>query len=117
MPKFTFHCSNCGHSAQKITSVKRSDLPCDKCGSLMIRQMPTLNGAVQVTETIDPLTNAKWKKDQEEMLKERQEDYYWAVEVPRFIQTYSVETCLEQGWCYIDDHGKIQPHTKPPHKR
>lgn len=116
MPKFTFNCL-CGHSVQKVVSASRDTLKCEKCELEMTRQLPNLLGAVQVNETIDPLTNSKWKKDQEEMVKERQEDYYWSVEVPRFIQTYSVQTCLEQGWCYVDDHGKIQTHTKPPHKR
>ncbi len=117
MPKYRFVCTNCKEEKEQYAPSTVSSFPCGNCDSSMVRQMPKLSGAVQVNETIDPITNSKWKKDQEEMIKERQEDYYWSVEVPRFVQTYSVETCLEQGWMYVDDNGQLQVHTKPPHKR
>lgn len=117
MPKYTFMCHSCGTSVQKYVSASKQSIVCKSCGSDVSRQMPNLSGPAEVREVVNPHTNTKWKKDQKEMVEERKEDYYWSVEVPRFVQTYSLETCLEQGWCYIDDEGKVQIHTKPPHKR
>lgn len=116
MPKFTFICK-CGNTTQKFVSTSQHTLKCDKCDLYMTREMPKLSGPAEVRETVDKHTNTKWKKDQKEMIDERKEEYFWTVEVPRLVQTYSLETCLEQGWCYIDDNGKVQLHTKPPHKR
>lgn len=116
MPKFTFICEKCQHSEQKFTSVSTKSVECTKCGETARRQLPKLANP-EVRETVDPYTGKKWKQDQKEMLDERRNEYYWKVEVPRLVQKYSLETCLEQGWVWIDDDGKMHIHNKPPHKR
>lgn len=118
MPKYTFKCSKCDKSKQTITSVSVKEIDCD-CGAKMSRKLPTLKSLTEVNEVIDNLTGTKWKPDQKQKYKERQAEYYWSVEVPRFVQsgTYSLETMLENGWVYLDDNGRICMHTKPPHKR
>lgn len=82
----------------------------------MAKQMPKTLPS-QVTETVNTLTNTKWKADQKEILEERKQDHYWAVEVPRLVQKYSLKICLDQGWVWEDDNGKVHVHTKPPGKR
>lgn len=116
MPKFTFVCEECEHSLQKHTNKKTFKVECPMCGSDANRQLPKIADP-EVRETVDSYTGRKWKQDQKELLKERRDDYYWSVEVPRLVQKYSLETCLEQGWVWIDDEGKLHVHTKPPHKR
>lgn len=116
MPKFTFTCDKCGHSVQKYTSRLKKFVKCDKCGEDAKQQLPK-TASPEVTETVDQYTGKKWKQDQKEMLSARHDEYYWSVEVPRLVQKYSLETCLEQGWVWVDDSGKIHVHTKPPHKR
>src|SRR5580698_7289319 len=118
MPKYTFKCDKCGNSETKLVSILVTELPCT-CDSNMIRQMPTLSGSSEVRETINAHTGTTWRKDQKEILAARQESYLWEVEIPRKVAsgTYTLETMLEQGWVYVDDDGKIQTHTKPPHKR
>jgi hypothetical protein len=44
------------------------------------------------------------------------EDYFWEVEVPRLVQTYSTETCIENGWLKYNDKGELVIN-KPPKKR
>jgi len=118
MPKYAFKCE-CGKSETKLVSVLITEIPCPSCDSVMVRQMPTLNGPSEVRETVDTHTGTTHRKDQKEMINARQEEYFWTVEVPRKVNsnTYSTQTMLDQGWVYIDDDGKIQIHTKPPHKR
>ena len=119
MPKYTFVCPKCSNSKTQLVSVTTETLPCDKCNELMPRQMPTLNGPSEVRETINSYTGTTWRKDQKEILAARQENYLWTVDIPRKVAsgTYTVATMLEQGWIYIDDDGKVQTYTKPPHKR
>ena len=116
MPKFTFVCKSCNHSEQKFTTVSKKIVKCDKCGEDAQRQLPRL-GKPEVRETVDSYTGKKWRQDQKELLNERHDEYYWSVEVPRLVQKYSLETCLEQDWVWIDDDGKLHVHTKPPHRR
>jgi len=119
MPKYTFKCHNCGRERQEIVSISTTEITCGDCDSGMLRQMPTLNGPSEVRETVNEYTGTTWRKDQKEILNERQQNYLWEVEIPRKVASgvYSTETMLEMGWVYIDDDGKIQPHTKPPHAR
>ncbi len=79
--------------------------------------MPKLVGATEVRETVDHMTNSKHKQDQKALIRERNEEYFWKVEVPRLVQTYSVQTCLEEGWIWLDDKGQAHIYDKPPHKR
>lgn len=116
MPKFTFLCEKCKHSVQKFKPITTKTIKCEKCGEDAHRQLPKLANP-EVRETVDKHTGKKWKQDQKAMLAERRDEYYWSVEVPRLVSKYSLETCLEQGWVWVDDDGKLHIHTKPPHKR
>jgi len=91
-------------------------LPCSVCGTTMLREFPNTNSATEVREVVDAYTNRTWGKDHEAVLKKRKEDHYWEVEVPRLVQTYSTETCLEQGWLIYNDKGELVIN-KPPSKR
>lgn len=81
----------------------------------MNRQFPNLVGQ-ETRETIDRFTGVTWKQDQEEILKKRRDDHYWNIEVPRLIQTHSVETCIENGWLVYNDKDELVTN-KPPDKR
>jgi hypothetical protein len=115
MPKFSFICSTCSKMVQKYVSLKTTTVICT-CGATAERQLPKLNDT-EIREVIDPVTGRKWKQDQQDLLKERKENYFWQVEVPRLVRTHCLETCLQEGWVYIDDRGKVCLHDKPPHKR
>lgn len=117
MPKYTFECGACKSTVQKFVAVDKKTAKC-RCGNGMNRKMPKLSGHAQVTETVDKYTNRKWKQDQEDILEERKADYFWSVEVPRFVNsgTYSIETMLEMGWIYFNDKEEVQIRTKPPQK-
>lgn len=98
---------------------KVQDVPCKSCTGTMFRQMPTLNGPANVREVIDKNTGITWTDGQQDMIKDRKDEYYWTVEVPRFVNSgiYSLETMLENQWIYVDDAGKIHTNDKPPSKR
>jgi hypothetical protein len=78
----------------------------------MIRQLPNIGGQ-EVRETVNTLTNTKWKQDQQEILQKRKEDHFWQVEVPRLVQTYSLETCLKEGWLTYNEKGELVIGTAP----
>jgi hypothetical protein len=82
----------------------------------MDRQLPNTNAPTEIRELVDPYTNVTWGKDHEAVMKHRKETHYWEVEVPRLVQTYSIETCLEQGWLIYNDKGELVIN-KPPSKR
>lgn len=119
MPKYTFLCSSCGTSEQKYVPRLVMDIPCPICNRTALRQMPELNGPSSVTEVIDKYTGITHRRDQKEEVKERQEEYYWTVEVPRFVASgvYSIDTMLENGWIWIDDNNTINIYKVPPHRR
>jgi hypothetical protein len=81
----------------------------------MRRQLPT-GGSQAVTEIADSFTGVKRDQNHDELKKERKEQYYWEVEVPRLIETYSIETCLDQKWLVYNDKGELVIN-KPPSKR
>jgi hypothetical protein len=118
MPKYTFVCPD-GHTDQKYVPRLCMDVECSVCHQKAQRQMPTLNGPSNVTEVIDKYTGITHRRDQKEEVQARREEYYWTVEVPRFVQsgTYTLETMLENGWVWVDDNLQIHTHTKPPHRR
>lgn len=117
MPKYTFKCE-CGNVKQYITSSEMKTCKCRECGSEMNRQLPTLNGSVEVKELIDKYTNTSWKEDQTKLLEDRKKTYFWEVEVPRMVNSgvYSLETMLENGWVYYSPKGELLTRTKPPQK-
>jgi 23S rRNA-/tRNA-specific pseudouridylate synthase len=81
----------------------------------MPRALPTLAGQ-EVRETVDQLTGQQWKQDQKAIIDNRKETHYWEVEVPRLVETYSLETCLQQGWLVYNDKDELVIN-KPPSKR
>lgn len=114
MPKYTFHCDVCGKSKQIFTSVSTKETSCD-CGSNMLRQMPNI--AVQrVTEVMDSYTNTTRDQDHNNMIKTRRDDHYWKIEVPRLIETHSIETSLENGWLVYNEKRELVIN-KPPSTR
>lgn len=115
MAKRTFTCK-CGYTCQKYTNKKT--IPCPDCNSDIAASMPNLNGPATVNEKINDL-GTRWKQDQKTLVKERNEEYYWRVEVPRMVESgqYGIDTMLELGWIWLDDNNKIHIHKKPPHKR
>lgn len=119
MPKFTFQCESCGDEVQKNVLSSVSSIPCQNCSQPTRRLLPKLNGSPRVNETIDKYMGAVRQVDQDEQVKLRKDEYYWTVEVPRFVQSgvYSVETMLENSWIYLDDKGNVQVNNVPPHRR
>lgn len=115
MPKYRFTCSKCFSTIERITSNKTQEMVCSSCGQNMKRELP-LSGSQQVTEIVDAYTGTKHLQDQDELLKKRREDHYWEVEVPRFVEKYSIQTCLEEGWLVYDDKGELVI-PKAPSKR
>lgn len=116
MPKYNFTCAKCATTSHKYVSMNTETLPCGVCGTAMTRELPNTNSATEVREIVDPYTNRTWGKDHEAVMKKRKEDHYWEVEVPRLVQTYSTETCIEQGWLVYNDKGELVIN-KPPSKR
>ena len=92
---------------------------CPICVIPATRQLPILNGPSSVTEVINKYTGTTWRPNQKEEVKQRRDEYYWSVEVPRLVNsgTYSMETMLENQWIWLDDNGQIHTHTKPPNLR
>jgi hypothetical protein len=118
MPKYTFRCSwpGCLAEVQRYTSVNTEQIECPVCdGALSNRQLPS-SGSQAVSEIIDDFTGVKRDQNHDIDVKTRREQHYWEVEVPRFIETYSTQTCLEEGWLVYDEKGNLVIN-KPPSKR
>lgn len=105
MPKYRFICPSCDKEVSKFVSIETEKYPCE-CGHQMDKQFPTINGQ-QVTELVDSATGVTWKQDQQILIEKRKEEHYWEVEVPRLVQKYSLETCLEQGWLTYNEKGEL----------
>ena len=116
MPKYNFTCGKCKITSHKYVPTNVETLPCGICGEYMKREFPNTNAPTEVRELVDPYTNITWGKDHEAVMKKRKEDHYWEVVVPRLVQTYSTETCIEQGWLIYNDKGELVIN-KPPSKR
>ncbi len=114
MAKYIFKCDNCGEQVEKYVPRLVKDVACT-CGSRSNRQFPNV-AQQQVTETVDSYMGTTRDQNHEEKIKERRDDHYWNVEVPRLIQTMSLETCLEQGWLVYNEKGELVIN-KPPSKR
>lgn len=116
MPKYKFSCPSCESVLEKYTSVSTETIPCPVCDNqLMNRKIPT-NGSQAVSEVIDDFTGIKRDQNHDVDVKARRELHYWEVEVPRFIETYSTQTCLEEGWLVYNEKGDLVIN-KPPSKR
>lgn len=112
MPKYRFACTFCDSEKTLFTSSSKTEIQCQECHSAMVRQLPNISGQ-EVRETVDTLTNTKWKQDQQDILKKRKEEHFWKVEVPRLVQTYSLETCLKEGWLAYNEKGELVIGTAP----
>jgi len=118
MAKYTFKCEHCNTVKQTYASLSTQTIICS-CGNKMLRQMPILNGPSKVTEVVDKYTGRTWMRDQEQEVKMRRDDYYWSIEVPRFVSSgvYAIDTMIENGWIWIDDNDQIQVYTTPRERR
>lgn len=116
MPKYRFTCE-CGAEVMRYTSASTFSTVCPKCSSEMRRQIPSFVEPATVKETIDSYTGVRVPPDNKEILEFRRSEYFWKVEVPRLVAQYPVEHSLSEGWLYLDEQGKLQIQTKPPHKR
>lgn len=114
MPKFRFLCG-CGQEVERFASVKTEESDCPACGSKMKRQFPN-TGTQAVREVVDQFTNVRTEPDAKEVNKARKTEHFWAVEVPRLVEKYSLQTCLEEGWLVYNDKGELIIN-KPPSKR
>ena len=116
MPKYRFVCPNCETEETKYVPASVELFRCPNCRVDMQRQMPNIQGQTEVKEVVDAYTNTKWGKDHELVMKNRKDEHFWDVEVPRLVQTYSPQTCLEEGWLIYNDKGELVIN-KPPSKR
>lgn len=116
MPKYVFACPKCKSEITAYVPSTVVEQQCQACLSMMERRLPNISGQTEVREVVDPYTNKRWGKDHEAVMKKRKEDHYWEVEVPRLVEQYSLETCLEQGWLIYNDKGELVVN-KPPSKR
>ena len=115
MPKFRFFCSTCDTEIEMYSSPKVETAECGVCMSQMKRQFPG-SGSQVVREVMDSFTNVRTTSDEKEQNKARKTEHFWEVEVPRLVQTYSLETCLEEGWLVYNDKGELVVN-KSPSKR
>jgi DNA-directed RNA polymerase subunit RPC12/RpoP len=114
VPRYRFTCATCGSEVEQFSSPQIHTIKCT-CGNDMKRQLPG-KGSQVVKEVVDTYTNTRQVQDQTSELKQRKEDYFWEVEVPRLVQTYSIETCLEEKWLIYNEKGELVIN-KPPSKR
>jgi hypothetical protein len=116
MPKYIFECTKCHIKKHKYVPTNITATDCPECQGLMSRELPTLSGTAQVTEKIDSYTGVALDQNHKENIKYRREEHYWNVEVPRFVEKYSLETCLENKWLVYNEKGDLVVN-KPPHLR
>lgn len=115
MPKYNFTCPDCLTDKHAYVTKDVESIDCN-CGNKMIRRFPKSTTQSEVRELVDPLRNVTWSKDHQALMKDRRDTHYWEVEVPRLVETHSVETSLEQGWLVYNDKGELVIN-KPPSKR
>lgn len=115
MPKYRFKCDKCPNETEKFTGLKEITIPCTECDGTLQRQLPT-SGTQVAREVVDSFTNTRASPDARKESNDRKTEYFWEVEVPRLVQTYSVQTCLEEGWLVYNDKGELVIN-KPPSKR
>jgi putative FmdB family regulatory protein len=119
MPKYVFLCKSCENRYEKYQSASLKTSICPTCNKEVVRSLPVLNGQADVMESMDKYTGVVVRQDQQEQIQLRKEEYYWSVEVPRFVNsgTYTLETMLENDWVYLDEKDNICINNKPPSKR
>jgi len=87
-------------------SVKTEEIKHGECGGTAKRQFPNV-GSKQVTETVDPFLGIRHEEDHRKQIETRRIEHFWDVEVPRLVQTYSTQTCLEEGWLVYNEKGEL----------
>ena len=117
MAKYRFQCEKCSTVVERYVAVSVETLPCKECGSLSKRLFPNI-GSKKVTEVVDPFLNVRQEEDHKKQLEDRRTEYFWEVEVPRFVQSgvYSMETMLAEGWLVYNEKGELEigkPKKKP----
>jgi hypothetical protein len=115
MPKYRFFCENCQVEIERYASPKEERTECGMCMLPMQRQFPG-SGSQAVREVVDTFTNVRTAPDEKAQNKARKTEHFWEVEVPRLIQTYSLQTCLEEAWLIYNDKGELVIN-KSPSKR
>lgn len=106
MPKYRFKCKKCNSLVERYTSVSVETIPCERCQVEMSRLLPNI-GSKKVTEVVDPYLNVRQEEDHKKQIEDRRTEYFWEVEVPRLVQTYSTQTCLEEGWLVYNEKGEL----------
>lgn len=114
MAKYVFLCPKCGNNPTKYVPVRVTEVLCE-CGELAQRQLPNI-AQQQVSEVVDHYSGTKRDQNHAENIKDRRDEHYWNVEVPRLIQTMSTETCIENGWLVYNEKNELVIN-KPPSKR
>jgi NMD protein affecting ribosome stability and mRNA decay len=116
MPRYHFVCPKCGLEEQNTVPSHIKEVACERCHpeEVWMRRLPPRVSKPTVKEFVDKRAKSAME-DQTAILKQRKEDYFWSVEVPRMVASgvYSVETMLENGWISVGDDGKMVVHTKP----
>jgi|ERR1051325_8679088 putative FmdB family regulatory protein len=114
MPKYRFTCETCKTEMQKFAAINQ-ELSCPTCGNTLRREFPSA-GSHATTEIVDSFTGVKQEEDAKKKTQSRKTEHFWEVEVPRLVQTYSLQTCLEEGWLVYNDKGELVVG-KSPKKR
>jgi len=107
MPKYNFKCPSCDNKSTKFVPSTVETVDCSVCGSKMQRQLPNINSPTEVKEVVDPYLNKRLNKDHNDIMKARKANYFRDVEIPRLVEKYSLETCLEQRWLVYNDKGEL----------
>jgi len=115
MPKYHFICDSCKADIERYASIKTEESKCPTCSGTMKRQFPNIGSQV-VKEVVDKFTNTKHTINQKAEDAERKQDHFWTVQVPRLVQEYGIQTCLEEKWLVYNDKGELVIN-KPPSKR
>jgi hypothetical protein len=108
MAKYRFQCEKCSTIIERYASVETEALSCKECSGRAKRLFPNI-GSKKVTEKVDPFLNINHEEDHKRQLEDRRTEYFWEVEVPRFVQSgiYSTETMLAEGWIVYNEKGEL----------
>lgn len=106
MPKYFFTCKSCSSKEHRFVPSSILEVDCT-CGQKMSRDLPNINSQTEVRELVDPYLNKRLNKDHEEIMKDRKKNYFVEVEIPRLVDKYSLETCLENKWLIYNDKGEL----------
>lgn len=106
MAKYRYQCEKCNAVVECYASVDKENIKHGECGGNAKRLFPKI-GSKQVTELVDPFLNIRHEEDNRKQLESRRIEHFWDVEVPRLIQTYSTQTCLEEGWLVYNEKGEL----------